>query len=67
MRYTFYSAAAFAALLGEQTVKAIRFEYNSEEDDYAELDGRPVYEQDFLYAQAAADAEGALDLHDGKN
>ena len=56
MRFTFYSAVSFAALLGQQTANAVNTQKEADVDVYAQLESRPVYEEDINFAQAAADA-----------
>ena len=50
MRFTFYSAVSFAALLGSQTAEAVNTQAEETVDTYAQLVARPVYEEDINFA-----------------
>ena len=41
MRFTFYSAAAFAALLGQQGADAAKAEFAETDETYAQLEAQP--------------------------
>ena len=60
MRFTFYSAVSFAALLAHKTANAVEIETNTETATETWLEETPVSEEDAEFAEAAAEAQEAL-------
>ena len=56
MRFTFYSAVSFAALLAHKTALAVEIEATNETAVETRIEDTPVYEQDMEFAEAAAEA-----------
>jgi|Transcript_27510 hypothetical protein len=65
MRFTFYSAVSFAALLAQQTATAADVQVEDVNYDLnAQLENKPVYDEDVEFAQVKNDAESALGFSD---